>query len=98
MLPRLVRTKLAVGVLLASSGLRAQDRPLDFKAPADVTVRATNILSEGTRMAAAVFAPEGPQKREAAHNHHESRLGRHRGGIAPRRHRVRTRRVPGDYL
>ena len=48
-------------VTLASPGLRAEDRKPDFQVPADVTFRGENIMSEGTRMAAEVFAPKEPK-------------------------------------
>jgi dienelactone hydrolase len=46
---------------LASSGLYAQEKPPDFTVPEDVAFRAADILSEGTRMAAEVFAPKAPR-------------------------------------
>src|SRR5258708_1630640 len=55
------RGVVAVVLFCASSGLRAQDRAADFQAPDDVVVRAADILSEGTRMAAEVFAPKKPK-------------------------------------
>jgi uncharacterized protein len=48
-------------LLLVSSGLYAQDKKPDFKVPEDVTFRADEIMSEGTRMAAEVFAPKQPK-------------------------------------
>ncbi len=45
---------------LASCGLYAQEQP-DFKAPDDVLFRTADIMSEGTRMAAEVFAPKNPK-------------------------------------
>jgi uncharacterized protein len=49
---------IALALSQASSGLYAQDTKADFKAPDDVTFRTDHILSEGTRMAAEVFAPK----------------------------------------
>jgi dienelactone hydrolase len=45
---------------LASSGLYAQEKTPDFQVPEDVAFRTADILSEGTRMAAEVFAPKTP--------------------------------------
>jgi dienelactone hydrolase len=45
---------------LAAAGASAQEAKPGFTAPEDVTVRAADILSEGTRMAAEVFAPKDP--------------------------------------
>jgi dienelactone hydrolase len=49
-------------LLLASSGSSAQERKPGFQAPEDVSFRAADILSEGTRMAAEVFAPKEPKE------------------------------------
>jgi pimeloyl-ACP methyl ester carboxylesterase len=49
---------------LASSGLYAQNTQPSFRVPDDVTFRAENILSEGTRMAAEVFAPKEPKSKK----------------------------------
>jgi dienelactone hydrolase len=43
--------------------LPAQDRKPDFKAPEDVDFRTEDIVSEGTRMAAEVFAPKRPKSK-----------------------------------
>jgi uncharacterized protein len=51
-----VRTVLALA--LVPSGLCAQDKKADFKVPDDVAFRTDDIMSEGTRMAAEVFAPK----------------------------------------
>lgn len=46
---------------LGPSGSNAQEARPDFKAPDDVSFRAADIQSEGTRMAAEVFAPKTPK-------------------------------------
>ena len=38
--------------------LNAQDKKPDFQVPEEVAFRTENIISEGTRMAAEVFAPK----------------------------------------
>src|SRR5262249_18995722 len=38
-----------------------REKKPDSKVPEDVTVRTADIMSEGTRMAAAVYAPKGPK-------------------------------------
>jgi dienelactone hydrolase len=43
-----------------SPGLSAQDQKPDFEVPDDIAFRTADILSEGTRMAAEVFAPKNP--------------------------------------
>jgi dienelactone hydrolase len=48
-------------VCVGGPGLHAQDRKPDFKVPEDVSFRAADIMSEGTRMAAEVFAPSNPK-------------------------------------
>jgi dienelactone hydrolase len=50
-----------VGLLCLSSDLIAQDRKPAFKVPDDIALRTADIMSEGTRMAAEVFAPKQPQ-------------------------------------
>jgi uncharacterized protein len=45
---------------LASSWASAQESKPEFKVPEDVTFRTADLLSEGTRMAAEVFAPKSP--------------------------------------
>jgi dienelactone hydrolase len=50
-----------VALSLASSGLHAQDRKPDFKVPDEVAFHKADIMSEGTRMAAEVFAPQDPK-------------------------------------
>lgn len=45
---------------LVSSGLSAQEKQSDFKVPNDITFRTADIMSEGTRMSAEVFAPKEP--------------------------------------
>jgi uncharacterized protein len=47
---------------LATSWLRAQEPRPDFKVPDDVAFRTADIMSEGTRMAAEVFAPKVPDR------------------------------------
>jgi uncharacterized protein len=46
---------------LASSSLSAQEKQPDFKIPDDVAFRAADIMSEGTRLSAEVFAPKTPK-------------------------------------
>jgi dienelactone hydrolase len=48
-------------LLVAASGLSAQEKPADFKVPDDVTFRTADIRSEGTRIAAEIFAPKNPK-------------------------------------
>ena len=67
----------------------SQEKTADFQAPDDTQFRRESILSEGTRMAAEVFAPKASEGREAPHDRHEPRLGRHRG-VAPARRRSRS--------
>lgn len=50
-----------LALLLVSAGLAAEERKPDFKVPDDITFRAADIMSEGTRMAAEVFAPKEPK-------------------------------------
>ena len=59
--PTHVLATITLAFTLASLGLRAEDNKLDFRVPGDVTFRAENIMSEGTRMAAEVFAPKEPK-------------------------------------
>jgi dienelactone hydrolase len=47
---------------LASSGASAQESKPGFKIPGDVVFRTADVLSEGTRMAAEVFAPKAPKR------------------------------------
>ena len=59
------KTLLATAVLvlwITSSRLHAQEKKPDFKVPDDITFRTADIMSEGTRMAAEVFAPKEPQE------------------------------------
>jgi dienelactone hydrolase len=49
-------------VVLTSSALGAQDRKPDFQVPDDIAFRTADILSEGTRMSAEVFAPKKPDR------------------------------------
>jgi dienelactone hydrolase len=49
-------------LLLAAPEVLAQEQKPDFQIPEDVTFRASDILSEGTRMAAEVFAPKAPEQ------------------------------------
>ena len=60
----------------------AEKKPA-FKVPEDVTFRTADIISEGTRMAAEVFAPKNAAGGEAADDRHEPRLGRHRAALRP---------------
>ena len=46
---------------LAGPSLYSQEKVSEFKAPEDIDFRADNIVSEGTRMAAEVFAPKDPK-------------------------------------
>ncbi len=46
---------------LDAPGVSAREQKPDFPVPEDVTFRAADILSEGTRMAAEVFAPNEPK-------------------------------------
>lgn len=46
---------------LTTCGSPAQEKRPEFKAPDDVSFRTADILSEGTRMAAEVFAPKAPK-------------------------------------
>ena len=52
---------ITLALSLASTGLRAQDKKPEFQVPAEVAFRTENIMSEGTRMAAEVFAPKEPK-------------------------------------
>ena len=54
-------TMILLAVSLACFGLHAQDKKPDFTAPDDVTFRTDYIISEGTRMAAEIFAPKNPK-------------------------------------
>jgi dienelactone hydrolase len=59
-------TRLFVWTVLAlspaASGASAQEKKPDFNVPEDVAFRTADILSEGTRMAAEVFAPKNPKR------------------------------------
>ena len=48
---------LFIAFTFAAIELPAQEKQPEFKAPEDITFRSENILSDGTRMAAEVFAP-----------------------------------------
>lgn len=61
MKPTHVLATLTLALSLASWGLFAQDKTPNFPVPDDVTFRVGNIMSEGTRMAAEVFAPKEPK-------------------------------------
>jgi len=50
-----------VTVTLTSSGPFAQEKKPVFRVPEGVTFRAADIMSEGTRMSAEVFAPDGSE-------------------------------------
>jgi dienelactone hydrolase len=51
----------ALTISFASSGVHAQDTKPGFKVPDDVAFRTADIMSEGVRMAAEVFAPINPK-------------------------------------
>ena len=51
----------ALAFWLATSGVSAQVVPSNFSVPDDVTMRSATIMSEGTRIAAEVFAPKKPK-------------------------------------
>src|SRR5262245_50990265 len=59
MIPRRFRFAALTLLALAESAASAQERRPDFPVPEEVTFRAADIISEGTRMAAEVFAPVG---------------------------------------
>lgn len=50
----------ALAVALAAFESSAQELPPDFQPPDDLSVRSETIVSEGTRIAAEVFAPKTP--------------------------------------
>jgi dienelactone hydrolase len=54
----------AIVLSLAAAGAPAQDKKPGFPVPADVTFRPADIVSEGTRMSAEVFAPAGSEGRK----------------------------------
>jgi outer membrane protein assembly factor BamB/dienelactone hydrolase len=60
MSPTRVFTTTALALLLGNSVLPAQDQKREFKVPDDVAFRTADILSEGARMSAEVFAPKNP--------------------------------------
>jgi dienelactone hydrolase len=49
-----------VAIVLTAACVSAQDRVPDVRVPDGVSFRAADIISEGTRMAAEVFAPQKP--------------------------------------
>jgi hypothetical protein len=53
---------IALALSLAPSGVPAQDTKPGFKVPDDVAFRTADIMSEGTRMSAEVFAPKDPKR------------------------------------
>ncbi len=59
--PTCLFASIALILTLASSWLHAQDKQPDFKVPDDVAFRTESVVSEGTRMAAEVFAPKKPE-------------------------------------
>jgi len=59
MFPRRFRFAALTRLVPAESAASAQERRPDFPVPEEVTFRAADIVSEGTRMAAEVFAPVG---------------------------------------
>ena len=59
MFPRRFRFAALTRLVPAESAASAQERRPDFPVPEEVTCRAADIVSEGTRMAAEVFAPVG---------------------------------------
>lgn len=50
----------AIVVASAATDLTAQEQQTRFRVPDDIAFREENILSDGTRMAAGVFAPKSP--------------------------------------
>jgi uncharacterized protein len=61
MTPKRLLLRAVFILALAATGVSAWKQKPDFRAPEDVTFRAADILSEGTRMAAEVFAPRDPK-------------------------------------
>jgi dienelactone hydrolase len=59
-LPRSIAGLLVVSATLLVTYADAQERAINFAPPDDVVFRTATILSEGTRMAAEVFAPKSP--------------------------------------
>src|SRR5687768_9572171 len=58
-MPNLTRAPLVLGlVLVVSATAFAQPTPPTYAPPGDVTFRQATVISEGTRMAAEVFAPK----------------------------------------
>ena len=51
----------ALVVLLCCTWLSAQEKEVQFKVPDDITFRTADIRSEGTRIAAEIFAPKSPK-------------------------------------
>ena len=49
---------ITLAVAMPAICLNAQDKKPDFQVPEEVAFRTENIISEGTRMAAEVFAPK----------------------------------------
>ncbi len=58
-------TTLALAMSLTCTSLYAEEQIPGFKIPDDVVFRTDNIMSEGTRMAAEVFAPKNAASDEA---------------------------------
>jgi uncharacterized protein len=56
-----VRTTIALTILFTSPAAFAQETKRAFKVPDDVAYRTADIMSEGVRMAAEVFAPTNPK-------------------------------------
>jgi dienelactone hydrolase len=54
----------AILLNLAATVVSAQESKPGFRAPAGVTFRAADIMSEGTRMSAEVFTPEGSEAKK----------------------------------
>jgi uncharacterized protein len=52
---------LVLALALAARGPGAEEKKPEFKAPEDVAFRTADIMSEGTRMHAEVFAPKKPR-------------------------------------
>src|SRR5262245_44159477 len=53
-----------VPLAVASTGAFAQEKKPNFRVPEEVTFRAADIMSEGTRMSAEVFAPAGSEDKK----------------------------------
>jgi len=58
---RITITVVALVFCLVGSGLHAETKPVNFKAPDGVSFRTVDIISEGTRIQGEVFAPTNPK-------------------------------------